>query len=170
MKKAILTIMVVIGLILTSCYWKDWDKMHPAGSGGGTSATSCTVDSLTILYNSAPVFRPSCVVDTGTKMSYSIDISPIINTKCGANSGCHGAGCTSAGGNPRKDYSIYGNNRTGVYSDCTGDTVNATLWSYVSPYYVPLSTDPMPKAGSPALTTCERNKIRNWIHQGAQNN
>ncbi|MHB8259606.1 MAG: hypothetical protein ACYDCN_00795 [Bacteroidia bacterium] len=169
MKKAILTLITVVGLVLTSCYWKDWDKLHPAGSGGSSSA-SCTVASDSILYNTVKIFRASCVVDTGTKMSYSIDIVPIINAKCGTTA-CHGAGAAGSLGNT--DLSFYGSSGhsgSGIDNVSAGDTTGSLLWGTIAHNPPPSPYTVMPYTGYPQLTTCERNKIRNWIHQGAQNN
>lgn len=160
-KKTALAIMVVLGAILTSCYWKNWDTVHGISTtGGGSTVTPCTVPSDSILYGGIKIYRPSTlvsVVDTGTKMSYSIDIQPIINASCATTTACHGSGASGLA----KDYSTF----AGVHSDSRGDTAASTLYSYISPG----APDPMPKTGA-KLTTCEYNKIRNWIHQGAQNN
>ncbi len=160
-KKTILAIMVVLGTILTSCYWKNWDTIHNTGSGGSSSTpTTCSVPADSILNTTTllKVYRPTVTnIDTGTIMSYSIDIVNIINTNCATTTACHGAGASGLA----KDYSTY----AGVYSDSRHDTTGSTLFSYISPG----ATDPMPKTGA-KLSTCDHNKIRNWIHQGAQNN
>ena len=153
-KKISLVIVTVLVTILTSCYWKNWDTIN-AGPGGPT-VTPCTVALDSILYNGVKINRPSSAIDTGTIMSYSIDIAPIINASCATGSSCHGAGAPLG-----KDYTVF----SSLYSDCRHDTTGSTLFSYISPG----ATDPMPKTGA-KLSTCDRNKIRNWIHQGAQNN
>lgn len=152
-----IAIIITVGVILTSCYWKNWDTIHTTPGPNPNNPASCTVPADSVLYHGAMVFRGSNPVDTGTIMSYSIDVLPIINASCATTAACHGAGASGSA----KDYSTY----AGVHSDSRGDTVTSTLFAYISPG----ATDPMPKTGA-KLSTCDRNKIRNWIHQGAQNN
>jgi hypothetical protein len=160
--KSAILIIGSVATILTSCYWKNWDKINTVsgGSGGGsTSGTTCSVPADSILYNGTKVFRPDTVVGINTIMSYSIDIAPIISSNCATNSSCHGSGATVG-----KDYTIFSN----LYSDCKHDTTGSTLFQYISGTGVGVG-DQMPKGGAP-LSTCLHNKIRNWIHQGAQSN
>ena len=157
--KTALAIVVVLGIILTSCYWRNLDTIHTVGSSS-TSTTTCTVvaDSILNTTTGLNVYRPDTVVGNGTLMSYSIDIKPIIGAKCGTSSACHGSG--ASGLNP--DYSTW----AGLYPNFKHDTTNSIAWSCIAhgtPYVMPI-------AGNAALSTCEMDKIRNWIHQGAQNN
>ncbi len=160
-RKTIFAMMVVLGIILTSCYWKNWDTIHSVTPGGSSSSsTTCTVPADSILNTTTGlnVYRPDTVVGNGTIMSYSIDIKSIISTKCGTTAACHGSG--ASGLNP--DYSTW----AGLYPNCKHDTTLSLVWQCIAhgtPYVMPIT-------GNAALTTCEMNKIRNWIHQGAQNN
>ena len=152
-------LILAISLSLSSCYWHNWDTINP---GASAVSASCSVKPDSILYNGVTIYRNSNSVDTGTIMSYSLDVAPIVSSKCASSTACHGAGASGLA----KDYSFYGDNATGLYSDCRHDTTGSQAWQYIRG----ASGDPMPKPGNPQLTTCEINKIRNWIHQGAQNN
>ena len=154
-KKSVLTAIALAGLTLSSCYWHNWDTIH-IGTGPAIP-TACTVNADSVVYNSVTIERKAGIVDTGTIMSYSLDIQPIVASMCATNTSCHGAGAAGLA----KDYSTY----AGVHSDCRGDTTASTFFSYISPG----ASDPMPKSG-PKLTYCQRLKLKNWIHQGAQNN
>jgi hypothetical protein len=136
-KKLIFIIITTLGLCVSSCYWRNWETLHPS-----------------------PVTAP-CPIDTGTVMSFSINVQPIINSKC-AGAGCHDNSGTLT------DFTIYGDatNGTGFVSVCGGDTVGSGAWQDITGQ----SGNQMPKVGSPQLTPCEKKAIRNWIHQGAQNN
>ena len=137
-KKTLVSI-AVIGIILSSCYKHNWETIHPLSSSTATP----------------------CMVDTGTVISYSANIVPIINSKC-AIGGCHAAG----GSGSANDYTFYGTNSTGIYSQCRHDTSGSAAWQDITG----ASGNPMPKVGSTQLTPCEKASIRNWIHQGALNN
>jgi hypothetical protein len=89
----IVVALVVITLGLTSCYYHNWETLHPSGQ----VATA-----------------PCIVPDT---VSYSKDIVPIINASCGATgsqaSSCHGSGSSSG-----YDYTSY----SGLYQTCKHDS------------------------------------------------
>ena len=133
-----LIIITALGLTLFSCTWNNWATVHPV------------------------VATPPCkVVDTSTAISYSVDIAPIVASKC-AIGGCHSAGSTTTA----RDYSFYGNTRTGIASVCGGGLSGSSAWQDITG----ASGNPMPKSGNPQLTPCETNTIRNWILHGARQN
>jgi len=143
--KSILVIIAAVTLTLTSCYYHNWENLHPGGQ----------------------VYTTPCAIDTGTVVSYSLNIKPIIANKCGQ-SGCHGS---SPGANA-SDLTFYGDTTTnwnGLVAACYGDTSGASVWQYINGTG-PGAGDQMPKTGSPLLTPCEKATIRNWIHQKAPNN
>jgi|GEM_PF-1686853 len=136
-------IIAIVGLTLSSCYWHNWDTVHP-------NALAAT---------------PPCTVDTGTVISYSANVAPIVASKCSI-SGCHSAG----GNGSASDYTFYGTSgshgASGFVAVCSNDTSGSSAWQDITG----ASGNPMPKSGYPALTPCEKATLRNWIHQGAQNN
>jgi len=137
--KTTLVLIAFVGIILSSCYKHNWETMRSQSSIPATP----------------------CLVDTGTVISYSANIVPIVNSKC-AISGCHASG----GSGSANDYSFYGSSSAGLYSQCRHDTTGSAAWQDITG----ASIHPMPKAGSIQLTLCEKASIRNWIHQGAPNN
>ncbi|HXU27150.1 MAG TPA: hypothetical protein VN698_07950 [Bacteroidia bacterium] len=142
-KKQIIVIIAALGLTLSSCYWHNWDTVHP---------------------NSSAATAPCMVVDTSTHISYSVDIAPIIASKC-AVTGCHSAG----GNGSANDYTFYGSagsHGSGIASVCAGGLTGSSAWADITG----TSGNPMPKSGSPQLTSCETLIIRNWILHGASNN
>jgi hypothetical protein len=142
-KQKILVVIAALGLTLSSCYWHNWDTIHPQ------------------------VVTKPCTVDTGTVISYSANIVPIVNSKC-AVGGCHSAGSVAGPGSPG-DYTFYGSagsHGSGFASVCSGDTSGSSAWQDITAH----SGNPMPQLGSPQLTPCEKATLRNWIHQGALNN
>ena len=140
-KQLFLVIVIALALTLPSCYWHNWDTIHPQ------------------------IVTAPCTVDTGTVISYSANIKPIVATKCALNSACHATGNTA----PNADYTFYGSagsHGSGLAAVCSGDTSGSSAWQDITGH----SGNIMPQAGSPALTPCEKNMFRNWIHQGAPNN
>ena len=137
-------IIAMLGLTLSSCYWHNWDTVHPNASAA----------------------TPPCTVDTGTVISYTANVVAIINSKCSI-SGCHSAGGTGSA----NDFTFYGTSgshgSSGLVAVCSGDTSGSSAWQDIAGN---VGSDPMPKSGYPALTPCEKATLRNWIHQGAQNN
>lgn len=83
----------------------------------------------------------------GTTKSYASDVSPIIQTNCATNSGCHGSG-SSNGPGPLLTYTEVFNNRTAIRSA--------------------IASGIMPKNGT--LSTTQKNIIFCWIDSGASNN
>lgn len=77
--------------------------------------------------------------------SFSVNVKPIIDSKCATNSGCHGAGSSN-----------------GVYT--TYSAINADKNKISSE----VRNGTMPKNGS--LTTDQKNTILCWIENGALNN
>jgi len=141
-KQKILILIASLGLTLSSCYWHNWDTIHPV------------------------VATPPCmVVDTSTAISYSLDIAPIVASKCSANSACHAAGNTSS----PVDFTFYGSagsHGTGIASVCAGGLSGSTAWNDINGTGAHI----MPVSGSPPLTACEMLILRNWILHGARNN
>ena len=141
-KQKILVIIAALGLTLSSCYWHNWDTIHPA------------------------VVTPPCmVVDTSTRISYSVDIAPIIASKCSASGACHAAGNTA----PNNDYTFYGSSGShgsGIASVCSGGLTGSTAWNDINGTGAHL----MPVSGSPSLEPCEILILRNWILHGANHN
>jgi hypothetical protein len=139
-KQKILVIIAALGLTLSSCYWHNWDTIHPA------------------------VVTPPCmVVDTSTRISYSVDIAPIIASKCSASGGCHIAGNNAS----PVDYTVYsGPHGIGIAPVCAGGLSGSSAWADITG----TSGNVMPKAGSPPLEPCEQLILRNWILHGARHN
>ena len=138
-KNTTLAIIAMAGMALTSCYYHNWETINRGALAAATP----------------------CLIDTGTVISYSIDIVPIVKSKC-AISGCHSTG----GSGSANDYTFYGTNGTGLYSQCRHDTSGSAAWQDITG----ASGNPMPKTGNAPLTHCEKAAIRNWSHQGAPNN
>ena len=97
----------------------------------------------------------SCDEMTGTcdttAVSYSTFVAPVLSTYC---VGCH------SGGAPSGNISL--NSYAGVRTQAlNGKLVGAISWAN--------GYQPMPK-GSSKLSECKINKIKAWIHDGAQNN
>lgn len=139
MKAKFLILVAFIGIGVSSCYYHNWETLHP----------------------NAQTSNNTCTVDTGTVISYSANIKPIVASKC-AIGGCHATG----GSGSANDYTFYGDNSTGFYAVCRHDTSGSSAWQDITGF----SGNPMPQPGYPQLTSCEKASIRNWIHQGAQNN
>ena len=78
---------------------------------------------------------------------YSSDIFPIINSKCNS-SGCHGAGSSKG------DFTNY----QGLKAKADNGSIEKRV----------LVNKDMPPSGS--LSSEERNKIKCWLNNGAQNN
>jgi hypothetical protein len=142
-KQKIYVVIAGLGLFLTSCYWNNWENLHTVSQ---TSSTNCKAN------------------DTSVVISYSVDIVPIVNSKCSA-TGCHQVG----GSGTAKDYSFYGSSGShgsGLDAVCSGDTTGSSAWHDITGF----SGNPMPKTGSPPLTPCEKLILMRWIHSGAPNN
>lgn len=141
-KQKILVVIAALSLTLSSCYWHNWEKIN----------TNPTV-----------VTPPCMVVDTSTAISYSVDIAPIIASKCSAGGGCHIAGNNSS----PVDYTIYSGPRgVGIAPACAGGLSGSTAWNDINGTGAHL----MPVSGNPPLTSCEILILRNWILHGARHN
>jgi hypothetical protein len=144
-KQKKLLAIAAFSLTLSSCYWNNWNTIHP---------------------NSQASTAPCMVIDTSTRISYSVDIAPIIASKCSASGGCHAAGNTA----PNNDYTFYGSSGShgsGIASVCSGGLTGSTAWNDING----TGAHVMPIPGSsPALTPCEILILRNWILHGARHN
>ncbi|MGZ4025521.1 MAG: hypothetical protein ACXVM0_09810 [Flavisolibacter sp.] len=85
--------------------------------------------------------------DCSTAKSYATDVSPLVQTYCATNSGCHGAG-SGQGPGPLTSYSQVFNNRSSIR--------NA------------VASGMMPQGSS--LSAAQKNAIICWIDSGAQHN
>jgi len=83
----------------------------------------------------------------GINPSFSTDVLPLMQTKCGTNSDCHAAGSINSGG------------------PLTNFTQISVHTSHIKSL---VSSGAMPKTGS--LTTSEKTTIICWINNGAANN
>jgi hypothetical protein len=111
-KKGNLAVIAVIGLLLTSCYYHNWENLHPSGQ---VSATPCVLP------------------DT---VSYSNVIAPLLVTNCGVSgaqaSTCHGVG--GAGGN----YSTYQKFSNVTSPDSLNNVYLDITWNPNAPHNMPL--------------------------------
>lgn len=85
--------------------------------------------------------------DCSTTKSYAADVSPIIQSYCATNSGCHATGSTHGPG---------------------ALTTYAQVYSARSAIKAAVANGSMPENGS--LTNAQKNAIICWIDSGAQNN
>ena len=86
-------------------------------------------------------------VDCSTAKSYATDVSPIIQTYCAANSGCHATGSSHGPG---------------------ALTSYAQVYSARAAIRTAVANGSMPENGS--LTNDQKNAIICWIDSGAANN
>jgi len=84
---------------------------------------------------------------SGTAKSYATDVSPIIQSYCATNSGCHASGS---------------NNGPGAL------TTYAQVYSARSDIRTAVANGSMPQSGS--LTDAQKNAIICWIDSGASDN
>jgi len=91
-----------------------------------------------------PEFTPDC---SGPAKSYATDVSPVFQTSCAINSGCHAAGSGNGPG-PLIDYSQIFNAKGGIRPE-------------VASGHMPLNA---------TLTATQKNAILCWIDSGAPNN
>ena len=91
-----------------------------------------------------PEFTPDC---SGPAKSYATDVSPVFQTSCAINSGCHAAGSGNGPG-PLVDYSQIFNAKGGIRPE-------------VASGHMPLNA---------TLTATQKNAILCWIDSGAPNN
>lgn len=90
------------------------------------------------------LFNPDC---SGAAKTFSTDVTPIIQTTCATNSGCHGAGSGNGPGVLANYQQVF---------NARGDIRSAVASGH------------MPLNGS--LTAAEKNAILCWIDNGAPNN
>jgi len=91
-----------------------------------------------------PEFTPDC---SGPAKSFANDVSPVFQTSCAINSGCHAAGSGNGPG-PLLNYSQIFNARGGIRPE-------------VASGHMPLNA---------TLTASQKNAILCWIDNGAPNN
>ena len=91
-----------------------------------------------------PEFTPDC---SGSAKSFANDVSPVFQTSCAIDSGCHAAGSGNGPG-PLLNYSQIFNAR-------------ADIRSAVASGHMPLNA---------TLTASQKNAILCWIDNGAPNN
>ena len=89
-------------------------------------------------------FTPDC---SGPAKSFTTDVSPVFQTSCAINSGCHATGSGNGPG-PLVNYSQIFNARGGIRPE-------------VASGHMPLNA---------TLTATEKNAILCWIDNGAPNN
>lgn len=96
----------------------------------------------------------TCNIDQDSVISYSQNIQPLVSRSCGAGTDCHGAG--AAFQPVINDYSTM---KTAV----NDNSLSFHMFEIMDmpPSYGPDSTQ---------ITGCERELIRIWVEQGAQNN
>jgi len=82
MKKILVAGIILISIVLTSCWYNNkWEDMHPNGQSAASTPSG-----------------GGCPDTAGITMSYSLHIAPFMQAHCSLTSlGCHKAG-TSAGG------------------------------------------------------------------------
>jgi hypothetical protein len=117
-------------------------------------ASGCLKDNYEILHPAPKVVSQVC--DTAKTISFTTDITPIINFSC-AISGCHDA-ASGAGGITLNNYKgVHGTVLSGQLIPAikhTGPNSGTTYW--------------MPITGS--LSPCEIGIINKWVNNGALNN
>ena len=91
-----------------------------------------------------PEFTPDC---SGTAKSFATDVSPVFQTSCAINSGCHATGSGNGPG-PLVNYSQIFNAKGGIRPE-------------VASRHMPLNA---------TLTETQLNAILCWIDSGAPNN
>jgi len=101
-KQTIISALItLVGLILTSCYWHNWEKINPT-----------------------PVVKTCTLPDT---VSYSKDIVPILTANCSLNnSACHSSSASSSGGDMTTYQRVVNNFCSG---DSLSDMYKAITWS-----------------------------------------
>jgi hypothetical protein len=149
-KKSTWAVLIVATLSLSSCYYHNWENLHPGGQ----------------------VYTTPCAIDTGTVVSYSTTVQPILVAKC-SQSTCHDGNNTAI-----NDFRTFGDsvNFTGTAADFWASDTSvsspsgvANGWQYITGTGHG-ATDKMPKSGYPQLTPCEMKAIGNWIHHGGKDN
>ena len=129
---------------------------------GSAFLLGCYYDNVEEL-NAAALLQPCNTPDTP---SYSVDIQPILDTRCGSgDAGCHNAANSlSLGGS------------SGSLADYAGtiETINdrgpVDFMQRVNHDPAIASTKWMPKGSSAKIEACSIEKLQLWIDQGLQNN
>jgi len=116
------------------------------------SGSACTYKKWEL---AKPYVAPDAMCDTTRTISYAADITPIMNTSCGAmDNNCH----TSLTASGYTALDVY----AGVnYVALNGAMTNCITWNGKG--------DNMPLNGK-KLSACEINKILKWINEGAPDN
>ena len=139
-KQKISVVIAALSLTLSSCYWHDWETLHPQ-----------------------PAVSTCMVVDTSTAISYSVDIAPIVASKCSSSGACHASGNNSS----PVDFTVYtGPRGIGIAPACAGGLAGSTAWNDINGTGAHI----MPVSGSPPVSSCEMLILRNWILHGARHN
>lgn len=128
MKKLIYCLVIIVIGSLFSCTYNKWEDIKP---------TDAVV-----------------VCDTSRIITYSVDVTNLINSSCGSTDiNCHSSAASSM--IPLDSY-------VGVqYFASTGQIMNSV--NYVS------GTSPMPKS-QPKLSVCDIALLQKWVNEGAPNN
>jgi hypothetical protein len=113
--------------------------------------TGCYYDNFTELH---PSLGDSGPCDTSKVMTYSSDITSILNNSCGTNNSCHGTSNTSG-----YDLTTYGGVKATVQ--------NNQLYSSIT---FDGTVSSMPKGSSSPISSCSISKIKKWIDAGYPNN
>ena len=106
-----------------------------------------TVFSFGVLLLACSKNNVDYTADCSTTKYYAADVSPIIQSYCATNSGCHASGSSNGPGALTTYAQVYG-----ARSDIRKDVANGS----------------MPRNGS--LTNDQKNAIICWIDSGAPNN
>lgn len=122
-------------LMVVACTNKKWEEIKPRES---VTAEVC---------------------DTSGIISFASDITPILNSSCGAlDNNCHTSFTATAGGSAGVSLDNY----TGVQTVYSSGQLYGCLTGAAG-------FSSMPKPGH-TLSACNRNKIFKWINAGAPNN
>lgn len=106
-----------------------------------------TVSGFAVLFLACSKDAVNYHADCGTAKSYASDVSPVIESYCATNSGCHGSGSTHGPGALTTYTQVY-NARTAIRTAVTNGS--------------------MPQNGS--LSNEQKNAIICWIDSGATDN
>ena len=139
MKKFFLPVFFV-SLLFSACYYDNLEDLYPKNP----------LDSL--------LNTNTC--DTSVAVSYTKDIKPILDDRCGTSS-CHSA--TSASG-----IDLSAHDKVTLFTSLNADG-SSVLYSVVN-WDDKASVSKMPKGASSKMDDCSLAKIRLWIKAGAPNN
>ncbi|MBS1650661.1 MAG: hypothetical protein JSU07_01505 [Bacteroidetes bacterium] len=116
--------------------------------------SSCYKDNFGERYPSSPGVVGPCS-DTTLTISYSLQITPILNNTSYNCMGCHGA-------------SYHGVTKLSTYSGVAAVAQNGNLVSSVA--WDNSSIQKMPQGSLSRISSCDIATIRAWVRQGYQNN